>query len=1153
MTAHRGRRPSLEARLARLRRQRALGHISHEDYQIRRALLVEAWGPLPLLDKGGNGVAATVDPTRNALAELGRRRAWGQVTQREYELQRASLLEAHSVTESADSANGALPADHVPAPPPTEPPLSSGTPVRKTAAKSTGGRERGKARPLNLLEKGGNGLAPAVDPAQDALAELGRRRAWGQVTQQEYELQRASLLEAHSLTESAHPANGASPPADHVPAVPEVVSRPEVGRSERLTTLTSAALVVGAAACIATTLPGPWVVVGAVAIALSIAWRGSVQPRELITTLFGITVVVTAVDYLAWRAVVANWAGWEIAAPLLVAEIFGALHVLGLQYTIWPRHRPEHVSARDATSRPIFILIPTVNEGRSVLTPTIKAAIEARRRFLRAFPKERVTIAVCNDGRVAGVDQWRDAEELARQLRVTCITRAVGGGNKAGNLEHARQQLCATGDALVAIFDADQIAKPDFLVKTIPHFADPGVGWVQTGQYYGNLENPVARWANDQQALFYRVLCPGKAAQNSAFICGTNVVIRATALDQIGGLPQDSVTEDFAASIQLHPRWRSIFLTEVLAVGLGPMDLPAYLRQQRRWAIGTMSVLLRHWRAIFLPQRGGLRMEQRIQYGLACTHYLGGLRDLIYIVSPLAFLATGIPAVRSATLVLFLWHFLPYWLASQLAFWYAGRGVTGLRGVIMGFGSFPVLLQALVTVLLRRRASFMVTSKQRRRGRAWKHLTVYALAIVCCCATIAVALGTKRLRTDSLAISVMWVTYDVALLGTFLWVGILDLRFREAAVGVRVATVRHATHPRGLALVAWARAAFSAAYNTSGRRRAFAAGVVTIAVALAISVPLTISLAATPAPVVIAADRHPGQSVYLGLSLPYQLLETRPATLETEVCLPLTVIGRTQDISDSFDLAWANQLSVRGQRPWITLQFGNFAANGSAPLSASLPAIENGVQDANIQRWANEIHAYGKPVLLTVLLQVDRNWAVSSAVANGGIPEDVPRAWEHVQSIFKAAGDTNVAWVWGPADPAHDQAYAPPAATIDIVLQDMIRYPGTAWPDPATVLSAVSERHPGKPVLLEVSAAGPPAEKAAWLEEVAKVVEVDPQVYALLYHEGSPDLHATAAENAQWSVESDASSLQAARTWQSLVPTSTLPCRPSLTTSARNG
>src|SRR5205807_237415 len=130
-------------------------------------------------------------------------------------------------------------------------------------------------------------------------------------------------------------------------------------------------------------------------------------------------------------------------------------------------------------------------------------------------------------------------------------------------------------------------------------------------------------------------------------------------------------------------------------------------------------------------------------------------------------------------------------------------------------------------------------------------------------------------------------------------------------------------------------------------------------------------------------------------------------------------------------------------------------------------------------------------------------------------------------SIFKSVGATNVAWVWSPADPSHDQAYAPPESTIDIVLQSMIRYPNTPWPDPAAVLRSVGERHPANPLFLEVSADGPPVEKAAWLQQVSSAVAADRRVHALLYHEGAPGVHATAAENARWSVESDASSLNA--------------------------
>ncbi|HEX9036392.1 MAG TPA: glycosyltransferase [Ktedonobacterales bacterium] len=898
--------------------------------------------------------------------------------------------------------------------------------------------------------------------------------------------------------------------------------------------LISVVIVLGAITSIAVTLPAGWALVAVAVLGICVAPGMATRREAIVTSLLAVAVGVTTIDYLTWRIEVSNWTFFGvIAAPLLAAEVFGALHTLGLQYTIWPKPPLKITHTDDPTRRPIFILIPTVNEGVTVLRPTVQAALEARDQYLTAFPHGEVVIALCNDGWVAGAPDWRDVESLAQRMGVTCVTRAQGGGAKAGNLEYARQTLGATGEALIVVFDADQIAHPDFLLKTAPWFTDRTIGWVQTGQYYRNLDQPVARWAHDQQALFYKVLCPGKSAHNAAFICGTNVMIQAAALDEIGGLPQDSVTEDFAASIRLHSRWRSVFLTDVLATGLGPMDWPSYLKQQRRWAIGTLSVLRVHWRDIILPRRGGLTLEQRIQYALACTHYLSGLRDLIFIISPLVFLATGIPAVRAATLGQFLWHFLPFWIASQAAFWYAGSGKTGLRGIVIGFGSFPALIQATWTVIFGGRSGFMVTSKRRASPRVWSSLGIYALATVACLAAVWLGFRNHALRSDSLVISILWVGYDLALLSSVLWLGMNDLFYREpqpiqrrvpVPSGARRLQPTQMLRPTRRLRPGWALAA--------------------AALIAASSSVLFASSHLAPEPATWSVTTRTASSPYLGLglTLPVQSLTSRPAALESRVCLPFSIIGRTQTIQDSFDFAWARQLAAQNKRPWITLQFGSFNARGVPPLDASLPAIANGSQDQNLQRWAQDIHAYGQPIFLTFLLHVDRNWAVSSAVANGGIPQDAPRAWARIQSIFKAAGDTNVAWVWAPADPATDQAYAPPETSIDVVLQSMIRYPGTPWPDPVAVLSAVIARHPHKPIFVEISADGPAAEKAAWIVRVAAAAQSTPDVYALFYHDSSPDVRATQTENRQWSLESDPSSLQAVRSWQTLVQPATLPC-----------
>jgi len=884
--------------------------------------------------------------------------------------------------------------------------------------------------------------------------------------------------------------------------------------SEKFQPVAAMALVILAVGWISYARPGALLIPAVLCIGAAIVFTKNANRDQAITMVLAIAVGVASIDYVSWRFVATNWHGWWIAVPLLCAETLGGLHVLGFQFTIWPWSPPQIEQSEDPTRHPVFIFIPTVNEGVAILRPTLEGIIAAREKYLARYPHGRVTIVVCNDGRVAKAANWEETDKLAKELGVCCVTRTKGGGAKAGNIENARHELQATGDALLVIFDADQVAKPDFLLKTIAPFRDPKMGWVQTGQYYANLDNPVSRWADDQQSMFYNLLCPGKAALNAAFICGTNVVIRAAALDTIGGLPQDSVTEDFAASIALHPSWRSIYLTDILATGLGPLDVPSYLKQQGRWALGTLGVFRTHWREILLPKKHGLRIGQRVQYLLACTHYLCGLRDLIYLVSPILFIFTGIPAVRSTYLSDYLWHFIPYCLLSAAALWYAARNITGLRGIIIGFGSFPVLLASLLSVVLRRKVGFAVTSKQRGGKRSLSYLWVYFLFLLLCVAGLFWATQVKGQEQTSLFISLLWVVYSMLMLGSFLWLNLKDTRFQAA---VRQSGAADEAKPYPSKLLQRKRG-LNPVWNLG--LAALVAGPILAGNALG-SLPIFAGGKSTP--FVISQEKI--AAPYFGVSLPVQLLKNRPPVLQRDLGTQFSIIGRTQDIHDQFDQSWADQLAAQHARPWIVLQFGVFGPHQKPPLDANLPAVINGLHDQEIRRWAEDLRNYGKPVYLTVLLHADKNWSLSSGVANGGIPQDVPKAWMHVQSIFRAVGANNVAWVWAPADPIHDQAYAPPASTIDAVLQSFVNYPGTTWGDPEMVLHGLANRYPTKPIFVEASADGPAAQKAAWLTKLGQAVDDIPQVYALLYHEGGPGLHPTSAEIESWSLASDPDSL----------------------------
>jgi len=892
----------------------------------------------------------------------------------------------------------------------------------------------------------------------------------------------------------------------------------------------AAAVLVFSAAWLWMAHPGAWPGLAVLLLAAALLVRPGVGRRDAVIYILGAGVTVTALDYFGWRVDVSNWGGWWISAPLLAAEVLGALHTLGLQYTVWPRRGQTLADAEDPTCRPVFIFIPTVNEGPAVLEPTLRGVVAARARYLTTYPHARVTVVVCNDGRVAGAANWRDTEALAARMAdvgVTCVTRTQPGGAKAGNIENARRLVGATGDALVAIFDADQIAHPDFLIRTVPLLADPSVGWVQTGQYYSNLHNPVARWANDQQGLFYRVLCPGKGALNSAFICGTNVVVRAAALDEIGGFPPDALTEDFAASIKLHSRWKSVFVSDVLTTGLGPMDLKAYFGQQRRWAIGTLSVLRSHWRDLLLPRRGGLSLPQRVQYGLACTHYLCGVRDLVYVVAPLVFLLTGLPAVVGADIQTYLWHFLPYWLLSQAAFWHVSWGKSSLRGVVIGFASFPVLTGSLASVLLggSRKIGFTVTAKRRGNDTGLGHLWPQVLCALACVVGLIRFAGLQA-EGDAAPqlLSAVWVAYALAMLGGALWLGVIDAR--TAADG------------RADAKLAWVRSVWG---SSRARRVWLSAAFGTFALLVAIAA--TVTSYPVFGQIEPMAPSHTTALPLEGLTLPTELLGSRPRALEDRLGNHFGIIGRTQVINEHFDEAWAAQVAADGGQPWVTLLFG---MAGAHRWEASLPSVVNGLHDDALRSWARAIRTYGKPVYLTILPHVDRNWAVTSAVTNGGAPSDVVPAWWRARRIFREEQANNVSWVWAPADPANDDSFAPPRDSIDLVLLSMIRFPDAEWPDPSSLLAATSAQYSDKPLLVEVSAAGAPEAKSEWLRTVGAVVAGTPHVQALLYHEGSPDPTATPAEQAAYSLASDPASLAAARDAWDMATSAAQPARADL-------
>ena len=374
--------------------------------------------------------------------------------------------------------------------------------------------------------------------------------------------------------------------------------------------------------------------------------------------LIASTALLAGATYLAWRwlftlSIDTLWLG----LPLIVAETWALIALTSFVFEAWRRTarsvRPYRPGSRTA------VLIPTYNEPIEVLRPTVLGALS-----VRADPSPEVW--VLDDG---GRD-WVAA--MCEELQVRYLTRPLPRMHaKAGNLNHALDEIEAE---LLLIVDADHVPLPHALEQTIGYFEDPKVAFVQSPQVFFNRGFQHPQSSDDpllnEQSLFYDVICPGKDRNNAAFWCGSSAVLRREALLSIGGVATDTVVEDAHTAMLLHAKgWLSAYHPEVLAVGLAPHDVNAFLVQRGRWARGCYQ-LLRKCNPLQLP---GLSARQRIHYLASLLHYLEGPQRLIsLLVPPLALFTGTMPLV--APVALYLTLFLPQLILVPLASHAMARG-----------------------------------------------------------------------------------------------------------------------------------------------------------------------------------------------------------------------------------------------------------------------------------------------------------------------------------------------------------------------------------------------------------------------------------------------------------------------------------------------
>lgn len=440
--------------------------------------------------------------------------------------------------------------------------------------------------------------------------------------------------------------------------------------------------------------------------------------RKTEQNLWAKAALVSSAIYIVWRifyTIPAREGNVALAAGtvLLLAELMGILESAGHYCGGWKAKEPELPVIPDSWYPDVDLLIATHNESEDLLFKTVNGC-----KFLKYPDKEKIHIYICDDGNRSEI------RKLADRMGVGYLGLKDNRHAKAGNLNHG---LSKTNSPLVATFDADMIPMSDFLLKTVPYFFLPRlkkeegiskIGFIQTPQSFYNPDlfqfNLYSeRDMANEQDYFFRTVNVGRNRTNTPVYAGSNTVISREALEEVGGIRQGTVTEDFATGIDIQAKGYTCYATGTpLAHGLSPTSLKNLIRQRIRWGRGCVHTLQSR-EFLF----GNLPFAGKISYLQCLLYWWTFFRRLIYILSPILFAVFGIQmVVCSLEELLLIW--LPFHLITLKAHTVLmGPVWSQWWSCIVDTIIFPYLIiPVLAETVGMKQTEFAVTDKQKRVG-----------------------------------------------------------------------------------------------------------------------------------------------------------------------------------------------------------------------------------------------------------------------------------------------------------------------------------------------------------------------------------------------------------------------------------------------------
>lgn len=441
---------------------------------------------------------------------------------------------------------------------------------------------------------------------------------------------------------------------------------------------------------------------------------------------------ISGLVYLLWLSAHLNSSAILFAFVFFSTQLFNYLTICLSMFNHW--------NIKYRSIPPISNIKPDV----AVVIPTYKEPVEIVNKTLDSINQinyeGKIVVVLSNDYR-----DKRHKDKLNRLI--SSIQLNEQGTNKiyeiihtkkhneakAGNLNQAIRYIREKYPQIdfVLTQDADEIVYPEILNKLTSYFIDnPKVAFVQSIK---QVKVPKSDPFGNHDYMWYGRTAPARDTDNAMIACGSGVVWKISAIEDIGGYNTWNLVEDLTTSYELLAAgWESRYHYEPLSRGLAPEDLPNFIKQRGTWSLDALRIFF--WDNPLLKK--GLSWKQKLHFLEIPMFYLNGIALMgLVITTSLSLIFEVWPTNASA--LMHALYLLPMFIALEFYYILLAGKIPLQRTREYWVSLSPIFALSAVKALFygpNRKPSYKVTNKENQYGNylgmALAHIGIVTLILL---------------------------------------------------------------------------------------------------------------------------------------------------------------------------------------------------------------------------------------------------------------------------------------------------------------------------------------------------------------------------------------------------------------------------------------